>query len=191
MASGKNHIVSFRRKLSGHTDYKQRLGLLKSRKPRLVIRKSLKYVIAQIVEYSPAGDKVIVSVSSKALEKSGWKYSKISVPAAYLTGLMLGKLATGKVTEAIVDLGMSVSRKESRLFAVVKGVIDSGLIVPVSEEILPTEKRINGSHIAAFAEELGKDKDKYAKVFSGYVKQKLDPKKIPADFESVKKSILK
>lgn len=186
MASTKNQVVQYRRKRTGYTDYKVRLALLKSRKPRLVLRKTMQYVLAQLVEYSPAGDKVLVTVSSKELEKQGWKFSKNSIPAAYLTGLLLGKKAN--VKEAIVDLGNNVSKRESRLYAVVKGAIDAGMSIPVSEEVLPREERVNGSHIAAYASKLSKEE--YNKRFSGYAKKKLSPEKMPEEFEKVKKSIM-
>ena len=41
----------FKRKRLGITDYKKRLSLLLSNKPRLVIRKSLKHINVQIIEY--------------------------------------------------------------------------------------------------------------------------------------------
>lgn len=191
MANGKHYVVKYRRKLEGKTDYNLRLSLLKSRKHRLVVRKSLHYMTAQIVDYEPAGDKVIATVNSKALEKLGWSYSKNSLPAAYLTGLLLGHLTKDNVKTAIVDIGRNVSNKESRLFAVVKGALDAGLEIPTSNEILPREDRVNGSHIVTYAKELSKDKEAYNKQFSGYVKQKLSPEKITEVFEKVKEAILK
>ncbi len=191
MANGKHYVVKYRRKLEGKTDYSLRLSLLKSRKHRLVVRKSLHYITAQIVDYEPTGDKVLVTVNSKILEKLGWSYSKNSVPAAYLTGLLLGHLAKDKMKEAIVDIGRNVANKESRLFAVVKGAIDAGLEIPASEEILPREERVNGTHIATYAKELSKNKEAYNKVFSGYIKRKVSPEKITEIFEKVKEAILK
>jgi large subunit ribosomal protein L18 len=186
MAASKNAVVQYRRKRTGYTDYKVRLALLKSRKPRLVVRKTMQYILAQLVEYSPAGDKVLLAVSSKELDKQGWKFSKNSVPAAYLTGLLLGKKA--QVKEAIVDLGSNVSKKESKLYAVVKGAIDAGMTIPVSEEVIPSEDRLSGKHIAAHASKLSKEE--YNKQYSGYAKKKLSPEKMPEAFEKVKKAIM-
>ena len=45
--------LPFRRKRKGKTNYKKRLKLLLSNKPRLVIRPFIKNIIAQIVEYHP------------------------------------------------------------------------------------------------------------------------------------------
>ncbi|MFW6230484.1 MAG: 50S ribosomal protein L18 [Nanoarchaeota archaeon] len=187
MASHK--MIPFRRKRTGYTNYKVRLSLLKSRKPRVVVRKSQQYIIAQLVQYKADGDHVLVTVSSKELGKHGWNYSKKNVPAAYLTGLLFGKKALAHAKDGIVDIGSFVSKKESRLYAVVKGAIDAGFNVPVSEDILPSEDRVTGSHISSFASSL--DKDAAAKQFSGYTKQNADPTKMPEAFGKVKTALMK
>ena len=51
MSRSKTQVVPFKRKREGKTDYKKRLKLLSSSKPRLVIRKSLKNMTVQIIEY--------------------------------------------------------------------------------------------------------------------------------------------
>src|SRR3989338_66668 len=100
-----------RRRAEQKTDYKARLLFLKSGKPRLVVRKTNRYIIAQVVESSIAQDKVLFGVTSKDLLSKGWPKEKSgslkSLPAAYLTGLMLGKMAKGKVKETILDIGMN------------------------------------------------------------------------------------
>ena len=94
-----------RRRHEGKTDYKARLALLKSEKPRLIVRKTNKYIIAQIVETEIAQDKIILGLSSKALLKKTWpenlKGSLKSLAAAYLTGFILGNLAKDKVNFGI------------------------------------------------------------------------------------------
>jgi len=141
--------LDFKRKRDGKTNYKRRLALLKGRIDRLVVRKTNKYLIVQIVRYEPNGDKVLVSANSKELLKLGWTSSCKNIPAGYLTGLVLGKKANEKkLTESIVDLGLQTPIKGSRLYAVIKGVIDSGLNVPASEEVFPPEDRLKGTHIS-------------------------------------------
>jgi len=49
MKSHKTKVVTFKRKREGKTDYNKRIKLLASNMPRLVIRKSLKNITAQIV----------------------------------------------------------------------------------------------------------------------------------------------
>ncbi|MBI2507590.1 50S ribosomal protein L18 [Candidatus Woesearchaeota archaeon] len=137
--------VSYRRKREGKTDYKNRLSLLKSRKPRLIIRKSLRNVQLQLATYNKQGDKVMVSSHSNQLKKFGWASHKGNLQAAYLTGLMLGLKAKSKnVKEAVLDLGLARSVKGSVLYAALKGAIDSGLNVPHSKDIIPEEKKIAG-----------------------------------------------
>jgi large subunit ribosomal protein L18 len=129
--SKKTTNVPYRRKREGKTDYKKRLALLKSGSHRLVVRKSVDNISAQIVEYHPDGDKVIASAHSRELIGKGWKLSRKSVPAAYLTGLLLGKKAK-EDGEIIADFGMHPSTPGSRLYAVVKGALDAGIKVKVS-----------------------------------------------------------
>ncbi|MEM5790957.1 MAG: 50S ribosomal protein L18 [Candidatus Aenigmatarchaeota archaeon] len=156
--------IQFKRRREGKTDYKRRLKLLSSKKPRLVVRKSLKYIRAQIIEFDKKGDKTIASAFSKELEKFGWKYSFKNLPASYLTGLLIGKRAIEKgVKEAILDIGLYPSTKGSKIYACGKGALDAGLKIPIKEEILPSEERIKGEHIV---------------------------KDLPKTFEEIKKKIL-
>ena len=50
MAENKKFTVRFRRRRENKTDYRRRLRLLVSRKQRLVIRKGLKNITAQIID---------------------------------------------------------------------------------------------------------------------------------------------
>ncbi|MFH1771050.1 MAG: 50S ribosomal protein L18 [archaeon] len=157
--------MQYHRKQSGKTNYKKRLKLLQSRKNRLVIRRTNKYIVIQMVDYEPAGDKVLLSTTSKELVKLGWKHSCKNIPACYLTGLVVGKKASGKkIKEGILDLGLQTPKKGSRLYAALKGVIDSGISIPSSDDIFPSNDRLNGKHIS----------DKVSK-----------------DFETIKSKILK
>ncbi|RME77658.1 50S ribosomal protein L18 [Candidatus Woesearchaeota archaeon] len=145
----KRRTVPLRRKREGKTDYKLRLGLLKSGVPRLVIRKSNAHTSAQIIAYEPQGDKVLVSAHSRELKKLGYTQSTSNTPAAYLVGALIAKRAQEKgVTEAVADFGLQVLPKGGKLYAVLKGAIDAGLQVPVDEEVLPAQERISGEHIA-------------------------------------------
>ena len=96
--------MQFKRRRLGKTDYQQRLQLLTSQKPRLVVRKTLKYVIAQVIQFNSQGDRTILSANSRALKKLGWNFSCDNLPAAYLTGLAIGKVAKQKNIEEVVDL---------------------------------------------------------------------------------------
>ncbi|TKJ17445.1 50S ribosomal protein L18 [Candidatus Woesearchaeota archaeon B3_Woes] len=182
--------VEFRRKREGKTDYKKRLNLLLNEKPRLIIRKSLKNMTIQLIEYNEKGDKILVSADSKELEKKfEWKAGRTNLPAAYLTGYLVGKKAAKKgIKCAILDIGLGKSIKGGRLYASLKGVLDAGLNVPCSEDIFPSEDAVKGVHIANYAQKLIKE-GKYEKIFSSYVKKGIKAEDIPKYFEETKKKI--
>jgi len=94
--TGPRYKMPFKRRYEKKTNYKKRLGLLLSEKPRLVVRKFLRHTKAQIIKYEPKGDKTVVSANTQELEKLGWKYSTSNIPAAYLTGLLIGQRAKKK-----------------------------------------------------------------------------------------------
>ncbi len=138
-----------RRRRENKTDYKARRILLTSGIPRIVVRRTNKYFIIQAVESNEAQDKVIATVTSKELLKNNWDAKKggslKSIPAGYLTGLLMTKkLKSGNF---IMDLGMARTLKGSRVFAVVKGLIDGGLDIPANKNIFPSEERLNGEHL--------------------------------------------
>ena len=182
MAINKISNIPFKRKIEGKTNYKKRLTLLKSRKPRIVIRKFNKNIVAQLVEYSPDGDIVRTQVNSSALEKFGWNYSKSNTPSAYLTGLLLASKAKEK--EAILDVGLQSVSKDSKIMACLKGCVDGGINVPYSKESIPSDDRIKGVHIANYS------KTSNEHHFSGYKSKKVDPSLIGQTFEDVKKKIM-
>jgi large subunit ribosomal protein L18 len=103
----------------------------------------------QITGYDPGGDKVLSSAVSNELRELGWNLSTSNTPAAYLTGYLAGKraLETG-VEEAVLDMGLHVPTKGSRVFASLKGLLDAGLRIPCGDEILPSDERIRGEHIS-------------------------------------------
>ena len=149
MKTGPRYHVKPRRHRERKTDYRLRLKLLRSKKPRIVVRKSLKAIRVQFVEYSPVGDKILASAISNELTKQyGWKHSVSTTPAAYLTGYLAGKRAKEKgIEQGVLDIGLYHPTKGSTLFASLKGVLDAGIKCPHDAEMLPKEDRINGVHL--------------------------------------------
>ena len=148
MAGGPRYRVPFRRRREGKTDYRYRLSLLKSGLPRAIFRRSNRYIIVQISEFSEKGDMIIASSTSKELSKYGWKGSFSSTPATYLTAYLTGKKAMDKgVKKAVFDMGLYVPSKGSRAFAALKGLVDAGMDIPHGENELPDESRIKGEHL--------------------------------------------
>lgn len=139
-----------RRRKECKTDYKARRILLKSEVPRIVVRRTNKYFIVHAVESHEAQDKVIATVTSKELLKNGWETklggSLKSIPAGYLTGILMAKKLKGK-GNYIMDLGMTRTLKGSRVFSVVKGLVDGGLKISVNEKVFPSKERLNGEHL--------------------------------------------
>ena len=193
MAKNRTHITQHRRRREGRTDYRQRLRLVKSGIPRLVVRRSSKGMVCQIIKHETKGDKTVVTVGLKELKKSGWKGYTGNVPASYLLGLICAKEAKKhKVKQAILDVGLHGSTKGSRLYAALKGAVDGGLEVAHSEEIFPDEKRITGEHIQNYAAALKKEnQEEYNKRFSAYIKNKVAPETISKHFSEVKAKLLK
>jgi large subunit ribosomal protein L18 len=167
MATGPRYRVKFKRARMGKTDYRARKRLLISRKPRLVVRKSLKHTNVQMILPAKEGDKTIASANTIELTKYGYAGATGNVPSAYLAGLLLGYRAKkAGQTEAIFDLGLYQATRGGLLFAALKGAVDAGLEVPHNPEIFPSEERIMGRHI-----------DKYRKT------------NMSEQFEAVKKKI--
>ena len=190
MTKGKIYTVGLRRKRKGKTNYKKRLRTLMSDKPRLVIRKSLRNIQANIISYDVKGDRVLSCVHSKELEKLGWKLNKGNLPSAYLVGFMLSKKAKSKgIKNAVLDLGLNKSLKGSKFYATLSGTLDAGLDIPHNPKILPPKERIVGDHIVKYAVELKNDEDSFKKQFNNYIKNNLDPKKFTDYFNEIKVKI--
>ena len=144
-----------KRRRQKKTNYKKRIGLLKSRMPRLVVRCHENSFIVQIIEYKIDGDVTLAHFSSKSLKSNGWKFGSKNTPAAYLTGFATGCIAASKgIKNAIVDFGLNRKIPKTKIYAAVKGAIDSGIDINVGEGCFPSEERINGSFIADYYEKV-------------------------------------
>ena len=140
-----------RRRKAGLTNYHRRLKLLRSLTPRAVVLVSNTRTTCQLTKFNAGGDEVVVTMTGTDLvNKFGWPadMSKKSVPASYLVGFALGKSAMKQgQDEAVLDLGLAANSSGSRIYAALKGMIDAGLDIPHSEDVLPSEERLNGEHI--------------------------------------------
>ena len=128
------------------TNYRKRGTMLMGKRDFIAVTISNQNTQVQILTPGMTGDKVISSAHSRYLIGKGWKGSRKSVSAAYLTGYLAGKKALSQGTkDAILYTG--TKRYTQRMAAALKGVIDAGLEVPASEETFPSEDRINGEHL--------------------------------------------
>lgn len=191
MKKRKTYAVQFRRKRDGRTDYRKRLKLLLSKTPRLVVRCSGKNIIAQVVGYAPDGDRILASVHSRDIRKIGWGANRGNIPTAYLVGLLIAnKAKKAGIERCVLDIGKTPSVKGSRVYALVKGAVDSGLEIPVDDSVFPNDDRISGRHIERYAALLKeKNVELYNRIFSDYIKVNLDPTHISAVFEQMRDAI--
>src|SRR5438309_2104334 len=132
----------------GRTDYRVRAKLLRSGKPRVVVRKTLNQTIVQFVVPDAPGDNILATAQSIDLKEHGWSAGTGNLPAAYLTGFLAGRRASAKgLKEAILDIGGQRPSRGGRLFAALQGLLDAGVLVPHSPEVLPAKDRVRGAHI--------------------------------------------
>jgi large subunit ribosomal protein L18 len=151
MATGSRYFVPFRRRREGKTDYYQRTRLVVADVPRMVVRKTNRHIIVQLVTAEMDGDRTLVAANSKELEQYGYKGSTSNTPAAYLTGMLFAvKAKKAQQESAVLDIGLNRATPGARVFAALKGAVDAGLDIPYGEEILPSEERLKGAHIAAY-----------------------------------------
>ena len=145
-----------RRRREARPNYHQRWRLLKSGKPRLVARKSNQHTTAQLVTRGQNGDETVVEASSEDLDEYGWEAPTGNLPAAYLTGLLLGTRAVeAGVEEAVLDIGLNTATPGNKVFAVQEGAIDAGLEIPHNDDVFAERDRTAGTHIADYAEQEG------------------------------------
>jgi large subunit ribosomal protein L18 len=128
------------------TNYKKRGTMLMGKRDFITVNITNENTQVQILKPGMTGDKVIASAHSRYLLDKGWKGSRKSVSAAYLTGYMAGKKAlVNGAKDAIMYTG--TRRYTQRMAAALKGVIDAGVQVPADPETFPSEERINGEHL--------------------------------------------
>lgn len=182
--------VTLKRIREGKTDYRKRKAILVGRHTFASIRISNENVFVQITEAEVKGDRVLVSAHSRELIKYGWKGSRKSIPACYLTGLLAGKKAIAKgIDSCIIYTGFRAFTR--RIAACTKGLLDAGLEIPVDEDVLPEEDVIMGKHIVDYAEMLKDDSNAYNARFSALLARGLKPEDYIDNFKEVKDNILR
>ena len=129
------------------TNYGKRKIMLMGKRDFVTVQISNENTQVQIHKPEMSGDKVIASAHSRYLLAKGWKGSRKSIPAAYLTGYLAGKKAISHgAKDAIMYSG--TRRYTQRMAAALKGIIDAGLKIPAAKETFPSDKRINGEHLS-------------------------------------------
>ncbi len=175
MASNSRYRVPFQRRRKGLTDYQQRLELLKSGKPRFVVRTTNRHIQVQVVTPGDQGDETKVSSHSAELEDYGWLAPTTNTPAAYLVGHLAGirSLSAG-LDELVLDKGLHDVTPGNKVFAALMGGVDAGLDIPHSEDVLPSWERVRGEHIAEYVE---------------YSDREIEAEELPEHFDEVLESM--
>lgn len=183
------YTSTFRRIRERKTNYRKREKLLIGKKDFVTVNVSDQNVSAQLIRPNLLGDTVMASVHSNELLSYGWKGSRKNMPSCYLVGLLLGKKCIQKkITKAILYIGKR--HFTTKIAACLKGLSEAGLEMPFSENIIPSEERIQGNHIAEYAKKLKTNDDLYKSRFSSNLGSGLEPEKYPIHFSEVKDRIV-
>jgi large subunit ribosomal protein L18 len=182
------YVHTLKRIRQRKTNYRKRSGILIGRRPFIITKISGQNISAQALKPTLTGDIVIASAHSRELIRHGWKGSMNSMPACYLTGLLLGKKSIQKgATNAVLYTGNNPFT--TKVAACLKGIVDSGINIPVSKESLPGDDRVSGEHIANYANLLKDNEEKYNSRFSALLKQGLRPEDYPVHFKEIRMKI--
>jgi large subunit ribosomal protein L18 len=183
------YTSTFRRIREKKTNYRKREKLLVGRKDFVTVNVSDQNISAQLIRPDLRGDKVMASVHSNELLSYGWKGSRKNIPSCYLVGLLLGKKCLQKkISSAILYIGKR--HFTTKIAACLKGLAEAGLEMPFSENVLPSDDRIQGNHIADYAKKLKENDDLYKSRFSSNLGSGLEPEKYPSHFSEVKDKIV-
>jgi large subunit ribosomal protein L18 len=182
------YVHTLKRIRDDKTNYRKRAAILIGRHSFVTVKVSDQNVAAQVLKPTPIGDVVIASAHSRELEKQGWKGTLNNLPACYLTGMLVARKAIEKgVKNAVLYIGKD--HFTSRVAACMKGIVDGGVLMPVSEESLPEQERISGQHIADYAGTLKDNQEAYNSRFSALLKNGLSPEDYPSHFEEIKSKL--
>ncbi len=191
MSSNKTYTVKVRRKRERKTNYRKRVKYISSGKTRIVLRVSNKNLKIQAINFGEKGDICIGGVNSLDLKSLGWNAPTGNLYSSYLTGLLFGSKLKSKIKEGIIDTGLRTVRKNTRLSAAIKGISDSGIDIPFSEEISPSENKLNGELTAQYSKKLKlENENKFKSQFSKYLKDGVNPEEIPNLFEKTRKKLI-
>lgn len=185
-----SYVRTLKRIRTRKTNYRKRQALLIGRQNFVTIKITNQNVIAQVLKPEIGGDVVKVSVHSRELRRHGWKGSLNSLPACFLLGILLGKKARQNgIEKAILYIGNKPFT--SRIAACMKGIVESRMDVPISEETFPSQDRLYGRHIADYAIKVkSEDINKYNRLFSSLIREGLVPENYQSHVREITSRIL-
>ena len=69
------------------------------------------------------------------------------------------------IKDAVVDIGLQVNTKGNSIYAVVSGIIDSGIDVPADNKNFPDRNRLEGKHTKNKGDGFDEIKKKIAEMY--------------------------
>lgn len=184
------YIHTIKRIRQHKTNYRKRAAILVGRHHFITIKITNQNILTRLLDPDIKGDKVLVTAHSRELAKQGWNGSLNSLPACYLTGILLGSKCIKKNYDRAV-LYTGLNQFTSRVAACLKGIIDAGVQVPASEDSFPEQDRLEGNHIAEYAKLLKENRAKYESRFSMLLKNGLKPEDYPHHVQELKDVLMK
>ncbi|MDE1825467.1 MAG: 50S ribosomal protein L18 [Candidatus Micrarchaeota archaeon] len=181
--------LKFRRRREAKTNYAKRLALVKGNLDRIVVRRSNKRIVGQVIRYNEKGDVVLYGADSRELRALGWP-ARSNRSSAYLTGMLLGSKIRpeDRQKEYILDIGLNSPVKNSIPFVFAKGCKESGIKLRGVFEVEP--KFYDSSLVSIYAKGLKeKDEKAYQRQFSTYAKEKVTVESMSKLFIEAKEKI--
>jgi len=202
-------------------------------KYRLIVRYTNKDIVAQIASSKIEGDHILAAAYSHELPNYGVKLGLTNYSAGYCTGLLLARRVLKKlkldaiyegVTEpngedynveekgdgprpfrANLDIGLAKTTTGARIFSVLKGAVDGGILVPHSvrrfagydeeKKTLDADvlrKYIYGGHVADYMALLqDEDAEAYKRQFADYLKLGISSDKVEGIYKKAHAAIRK
>jgi len=137
----KRKVFKLKRVYLGLTNYQRRKDLLKSGKSYISVFKGKNQWNIMKLKNGNLLDIIEYSMCGKHLRNLGWKRNLVTRLALYLLGYWFG-LNHPEKEEHLVNMGVYKSNKAGRIWALIKGVKDSGFPVRVNDSVLPSEDLI-------------------------------------------------
>ena len=157
MATGSRYFVPFRRRREGKTDYYKRTRLVVADAPRMVVRKTNRHIIIQLVT-AETGRRPHPR-SSKFCRTGNIRIQRIDIQH---TGSISDRHALcGKSKESRLRQGYSGYRSQpgntrcTGLCRTERCCRSRTRCIPHGEKILPSDERAKGAHIAAYNKNAG------------------------------------
>jgi len=215
----KRYQVQKRRRREGKTDFKARCKMVRqdrnkynTRKYRLIVRITNRYILTQVAYATIAGDKIVAQATSKDLAEYGCSVGLKNYAACYATGLLIARRTLKKFGldetikgkeeidgedfhiededvdqrpfKVILDVGIRRTCVGSRMWGILKGAADGGLHVPHNTKNFPGYKAPDSKdQEGEYDAEAHKER-----IFGGHLKeymemlQEEDPTKYEAHF---------